>query len=95
MREFPDALFSKLEQVFVDTPMALKESGDILTPLNNGLVDEKDIYSIGKLLTGEVKLADNKSRFFKSVGVALFDLFAADLFYNKARESGIGQEVDL
>ncbi|MDX2443921.1 MAG: ornithine cyclodeaminase family protein [Bacteroidales bacterium] len=95
MREFPDALFSKLEQVFVDTPMALKESGDILTPLNNGLVDEKDIYSIGKLLTGEVKLADNKSRFFKSVGVALFDLFAADLFYNKAKESGIGQEVDL
>ncbi len=94
MREFPDALFSGLDQVFIDTPMASKESGDILTPLNNGLIDKRNIYTIGKLLTGEVKLSAAPSRFFKSVGVALFDLFAADFFYQKAKKLGIGQEVE-
>ena len=63
--------------------------------LKNGLIDEKNIYSIGKLITGEINLSDNNTRFFKSVGMALFDLFAADFFYKKAVIVGIGQNVEF
>ena len=35
MREFPDALFYNVNQIFVDTPMALKESGDLQIPISH------------------------------------------------------------
>lgn len=80
MREFPDQLFMDLSQVFVDTPVALKETGDLLIPLENGLIEEDHIFPLWDLILNNVQIKDD-TRFFKSVGMAAFDLYSAKLVY--------------
>ncbi len=80
MREFPDSFFADLEQVFVDTPVALEETGDLLEPLNKGLISEASIFPLWDLIQEKVILS-GETRFFKSVGMAAFDLYAAKLVY--------------
>ena len=80
MREFPDSFFADLEQVFVDTPVALKETGDLLEPLNKGLISEANISPLWDLIQEKVVLS-GETRFFKSVGMAAFDLYGAKLVY--------------
>jgi len=80
MREFPDALFADLKQVFVDTPVALEESGDLIDPLRKGLIREAQVIPLSDLIMDKVKL-NGETRFFKSVGMAAFDLYGAKLVY--------------
>lgn len=80
MREFPDQIFPDIKQVFVDTPVALEESGDLLEPLKRGLISESQIISLSDLIMDRVKL-NGETRFFKSVGMAAFDLYGAKLVY--------------
>ena len=80
MREFPDSFFADLEQVFVDTPVALEETGDLLEPLNKGLISEANIFPLWDLIQEKVLLS-GETRFFKTVGMAAFDLYAAKLVY--------------
>lgn len=95
MREFPESLFRNLECLFVDTEHALAETGDLIDPLHHGWITEDQIITIGKLITGEVKADLKKTSLFKSVGMALFDLVVSDYIFQKAREEGIGTEVDV
>ena len=95
MQEFPEALYRLTEKVIIDTPLAKKESGDISIPLQKGLIDESNIFTLGKIINKEVNLDVTKTTFFKSVGMALFDLLAAKMIYEKAKERGIGTEVDF
>jgi ornithine cyclodeaminase/alanine dehydrogenase-like protein (mu-crystallin family) len=87
-REYPDAFFRNLEQIFTDTLHALKESGDLIYPVNNGLISTDCIYSLGSLAKGDISLSDAPTRFFKTVGNAIFDLYGAKLIYKKLSMSG-------
>ncbi|MCU0362555.1 MAG: ornithine cyclodeaminase family protein [Bacteroidales bacterium] len=80
-REYPEQLFRQLSQVFADTTDGLHESGDLIDPVRNGWLDKRDIYPIGNLISGKVMLSPNPTRLFKTVGSAIFDLFAAKLVY--------------
>jgi len=80
MREFPDPFFEDLEQVFVDTPVALKETGDLLEPLNKGIINMEQVVPLWDLIMDKVT-AKGDTRFFKSVGMAAFDLYAAKLVF--------------
>ena len=80
MREFPDPFFEDLEQVFVDTPVALEETGDLLEPLKKGLINETQVFPLWDLILGKVK-PSGETRFFKSVGMAAFDLYGAKLVF--------------
>jgi ornithine cyclodeaminase/alanine dehydrogenase-like protein (mu-crystallin family) len=82
-REFPEQLFRQVDQVFIDTPDGKKESGDLITPVANNWLKEDKIYTIGELYAGVVVPTENPTRLFKTVGSALFDLFAAKLIYEK------------
>ncbi len=82
MREFPDALFNYLENVFVDTDFAKSESGDLNDPINESVLDEKNVFTLGKVINGDLKL-NSETQFFKSVGMALFDLEAAKYIFEK------------
>lgn len=82
MQEFPNALFPLLEQYYIDTWQAKKESGDVLNPLDKGLLSEKAVFELSDLISGKEKL-QGKTTAFKSVGMALFDLFAAAMIYEK------------
>ncbi len=85
-REYPDKFFRQTDQIFVDTIHGKKETGDLIYPIRNHLIDENNVYSLGSLIEGEIALSDNPGRFFKTVGSAIFDLFAAKLVYEKTVE---------
>lgn len=84
MRESDDECVRRAS-VFVDTKAgALKESGDIVQPIADGVIAATDIKAdLYQLCRGEVsgRKNDNEITLFKSVGCALEDLAAAILAY--------------
>jgi ornithine cyclodeaminase len=82
-REYPGAFFNAIDQIFIDTIHGLKESGDLIYPVEKGLISEDKIHSLGSLIRGDIPLSDNPSRFFKTVGSAIFDLYGAKLVFEK------------
>jgi ornithine cyclodeaminase/alanine dehydrogenase-like protein (mu-crystallin family) len=77
---------------------AFNEAGDIVIPLNEGVIERDRVYASISELASEAKPApevDNRITVFKSVGLALEDLVAADLAYRRAIELGIGTEVTI
>jgi ornithine cyclodeaminase len=95
MQELPDSLFPNLENVFVDTLHAKMESGDLSIRLDSGIINEDQINTLGKLINKQLKIDENQTTFFKSVGMALFDLMVAKRIYQNATKKGIGREVDF
>lgn len=97
MREYPEALFRLVSRVFVDTDHAAAESGDLVVPLREGWLPRERVVPLGRLLTGAESSAGlpQETTLFKSVGVALFDLCAAGLIYQKAVEKGLGERIEL
>lgn len=86
MREADDDVIKKAS-VFVDTFQGgLKESGDIVIPIQKGILNENDIKADLFQLCSDQKKGRESSKeitVFKSVGHALEDLIAANYFYNK------------
>jgi ornithine cyclodeaminase/alanine dehydrogenase-like protein (mu-crystallin family) len=80
-REFPEQLFRQIDDLFVDTPDGKHESGDLIDPVKNGWLNGNNIHPLGDLFSGKVVPASNPTRLFKTVGSAIFDLFAAKLIY--------------
>jgi ornithine cyclodeaminase/alanine dehydrogenase-like protein (mu-crystallin family) len=80
MKEYPDEIFRNVNQVFVDTLHAKAEAGDLVDPLRKGLIKEMDVVSIAELVLQKSE-AKGDTRFFKSVGMAAFDLYGAKLVY--------------
>jgi ornithine cyclodeaminase len=87
MREADDECLRR-GSVYIDTPVALRESGDLTQPIASGaLAPEAIAGTLPQLCRGEVEgRRDNKSRItvFKTVGSALADLTAAALVYREA-----------
>ena len=81
MREFPDAIMEDLRYLYVDTLHGLSETGDLMGPLQNGVVSRERIVEISDLISGKSK-PEGDTQFFKSVGMAAFDLFGAQLVYD-------------
>ena len=86
MREADDEAITK-SAVFIDTFQGgLKESGDIVIPLQNGTLSVKDIKAdLFQLCSNQKKgrNSDDEITLFKSVGHALEDLAAANYYYKK------------
>lgn len=86
MRESDNDAIKK-SSVFVDTFQGgLKESGDIVIPLSEGVLTENDIKADLFSLTAGVhtgRTSNHEITLFKSVGHALEDLAAASYYYKK------------
>lgn len=86
MREADNETISKAS-VYIDTYQGgLKESGDIVIPLQNGTLKKEDIKAdLFQLCSNLKKGRENNEEItvFKSVGHALEDLAAANYYYNK------------
>ncbi len=97
VREFTDAIFSLTDKVWVDIDFAKEESGEILIPLEEGTIKEDQIETLGNFINSgrEPERGEYGTTFFKTVGMALFDLYAAKAVYEKCREKKIGFEIDF
>jgi ornithine cyclodeaminase len=77
---------------------ALVEAGDLLQALNAGRIAGPDSWSeLGALVAGAQpgRRTEDEVTFFKSVGIGVQDVTAAWFVYRKARELGIGMEVEV
>ena len=74
------------------------EAGDYLFPLNEGAITEGHIVGeIGEILLGKLDGRGHPEEItlFKSLGLAVEDLAAAQQVYTRAREEGLGTAVEL
>ena len=75
---------------------AFHEAGELVLALSEGVIGRHNVHaSIDELVSGGKPApdADNRITVFKSVGMALEDLVAANLAYRRAIERGIGTNV--
>jgi ornithine cyclodeaminase/alanine dehydrogenase len=86
-------------KVVVDTTdAALAEAGDLITPIQEGAITADHIHAeLGDIITGTKpgRTSDQEITLFKSQGIAIQDVATAQLVYQKAKERGIGTEVNL
>jgi ornithine cyclodeaminase len=85
--------------LFVDRrESALNEAGDFLFAQREGAIGPDHIRAeLGELLVGKAagRTSPEELTVFKSLGLAVEDLAAAEHVYRRAREEGTGQEVEL
>ncbi len=92
MREIPKALYGVLDNLYMDTELAAKESGDLIVPVEEGWFDRERMEVFGKVY-GSIKGSDLtriSTTLYKSVGMALFDLIVAEEIYKSALRKGLG-----
>ncbi|MFI6484826.1 ornithine cyclodeaminase family protein [Nonomuraea sp. NPDC050663] len=86
-------------RVIVDSrSSALHESGDVVIPLAEGVVDAAHVSDeLGEVLVGARPGRSSREQItlFNSMGVGLQDLATVRLLIDTARERGIGTRVDL
>ena len=98
MQELPPEWVASAN-VYVDhVDSCLAETGDLLIPIEKGLMTRKHILGeIGDVVNGTIagRTNNHDATLFKSVGVAVQDLAAAALIYEKAQSKNIGEELAL
>ena len=92
MQEYPEAVFKAVEDIYIDVDFAKEETGDLINPLKEGWIKESQVHTLGQFL--DQKLDVEKTTLYKSVGMALFDIFVANYIYEKAIENKIGTILD-
>ena len=97
-QEMPPALVARA-RLFVDSSAAaVVEAGDIVMNIAAGLFDASHIRGeIGELVLSKVegRTSPDEITIFKSLGMAVEDVVAADLVLRRAAESGAGTELTL
>ncbi len=75
----------------------IAEAGDYIIPINEGVISESDIISIGNIITGKIpsRTNDTEVTVFKSVGISAQDVAVGKLVYDRALKEGIGQDIDF
>lgn len=99
MQENPETMVRRADKIVVDSfEGALAEGGDLIIPLDKGIIARSNIYAeIGEILGGGKpgRERDSEITFFKSVGNAIQDASVAQAILKRAEEMGLGTVVDL
>ncbi len=85
--------------LFVDRrESTINESGDYLFPLREGVIGPEHIRAeLGEVLSGDKpgRTSAAEITLFKSLGLAVEDVFAAEYLYRKSTKSGVGTWVEF
>jgi alanine dehydrogenase len=73
------------------------EAGDLLRPLETGIILPEAIYELGQVIAGQVngRKSPEDITLFASQGLALEDLAAARVVYDRAIERDVGSEIEF
>lgn len=77
-RELDGALLGRASVVVEDATTALREAGDVVLAIADGVLDAADLTPMRAVLDGEVNLPHDRPLVFKSVGMAWQDLVVAE-----------------
>jgi len=98
MCEIPAETIVRAKVVIDQSTAALSEAGDLIQPIEKGLINRDHIHAeLGEILDGKKAKRENEEEItvFKSVGVAVQDLATAHKVIESARKLGLGTEVSL
>lgn len=91
MREFPQAVFENASKMYIDTVDAMKESGDIIDPLEKTWMSKEQVQTFSSYLAEDsTPMKNGETVIFKSTGMALFDAVVSAVIYEKAIEKQLG-----
>ena len=94
-----DPFLLREARIYVDhTEPCLKESGDFIKPVKEGITGDFPIIGeIGEYCLHKIRgrESDEEITVFKSVGVAIQDYAVAADIYHSSWQSGFGTEIDL
>jgi ornithine cyclodeaminase len=76
-RELDAALMGRATVVVEDVATALREAGDVVMAVDEGVLDRSALVPLADLVTGRVRVGTDRPSVFKSVGMAWQDLVAA------------------
>jgi len=88
----------KRAKIFVDCWEQASHSGEINVPLKKREIKKEDIYGeLGEVVAKKKKGRDNEKEItiFDSTGLAIQDLYTANLVYNLAKRKKIGREIKI
>ena len=88
----------KEAKIVVDCWEQASHSGEINVPLAKGIISQKDIYgSLGEIVSGKKKGRENEKEItiFDSTGLAIQDLYTANLIYQSAKRRKVGREIKI
>ena len=98
MQEVDSETIRRAKVVIDSRQASLAEAGDLIIPLQQGVITEKHIHAeIGEIVAGQKagRTSEDEITYFKTVGVAVQDVAAARRVLDKATELGLGAEVEL
>lgn len=76
-RELDAALMARAKVVVEDVDTALREAGDVVMALEEGVLHREELVSLRALVAGEATRATGRPNVFKSVGMSWQDLAVA------------------
>ena len=92
-RELDGKLVARARVVVDSRAAAMREAGDLLIPMAEGLFDASHISSeVGEF---ERRQSAEEVTIFKSLGLAVEDVVAAEFVYGRARAAGVGTEFEF
>lgn len=97
-KELDRTTVERSSHVIVDrTEYVMKEAGDIISAVNDGVLNEDDLIELDRLISGKQRLNRKQDdiTIFKSVGYATLDVIAAKYLYEKAVKMNMFTELDL
>ncbi len=92
-RELDGKLVARARVVVDSRAGAMREAGDILIPISEGLFDESHIRA--ELGEKPKRESAEEVTLFKSLGMAVEDVVAGKLVYDRARAAGIGTDFEF
>ncbi|MCR8969615.1 ornithine cyclodeaminase family protein [Facklamia sp. 7083-14-GEN3] len=99
MQELPAEIFAKAGKIYLDTEDGvLNESGDLINPLKEGIIQKEDITGeLGQLVAAKTagRQSEDELTIFKTTGSAVLDIVVGKAIYKKAIEINKGQVIEM
>ena len=97
-REVDDDVIKRADAIVVDsTEDAYVEAGDLLYPIERGVIRWDQIHELSDLVSGKIisRKSNKDITLLESQGIAISDIATAALAYERAKSEGVGQEIPL
>ncbi len=96
-REVDDATITRADKIFVDsTEQAPLEAGDLASAADRGLLQWSQLQELRHAVSGTVKGRSSPEDivYAKLMGTGVADVAAAKLAYDRAKDRGVGMELE-
>lgn len=97
-RELDSVAIQRMDQIFADSvEQARMESGDLIIPAAEGVLDWAQVHEFGAVVAGRRpgRQSSDEINLFKSNGLAIQDVAAAQVIYERAKAAGVGVELPI